>query len=60
MRYPMQDSTLIKVNGKHKWPKNSDDWVWWAPGVPKHLQKVADEGYVRQLIDIAVRLILRY
>ncbi|KAF9940150.1 hypothetical protein BGZ65_007905, partial [Modicella reniformis] len=39
------DSTLIKVNGKHKWPKNADDWVWWAPGVPKHLQKVADEGY---------------
>lgn len=40
----MQDSTLIKVNGKHKWPKNADDWVWWVPGVPAHLQKVADEG----------------
>ncbi|KAG0245681.1 hypothetical protein BGX31_006677 [Mortierella sp. GBA43] len=39
------DSTLIKVNGKHKWPKNADDWVWWAPGVPDRLRKVADEGY---------------
>ncbi|KAF9134311.1 hypothetical protein BGW39_007480 [Mortierella sp. 14UC] len=38
------DSTLIKVNGKHKWPKNADDWVWWAAGVPAHLQKLADEG----------------
>ncbi|KAF9087225.1 hypothetical protein BGX29_000950 [Mortierella sp. GBA35] len=38
------DSTLIKVNGKHKWPKNADDWVWWTAGVPAHLQKVADEG----------------
>ncbi|KAK3808320.1 MAG: polynucleotide kinase 3 phosphatase-domain-containing protein [Benniella sp.] len=39
------DKTLIKVNGNHKWPKNADDWVWWTPSVPKHLQKVADEGY---------------
>ncbi|KAG0371642.1 hypothetical protein BGX24_001393 [Mortierella sp. AD032] len=38
------DSTLIKVNGKHKWPKNADDWVWWHSGVPAHLQKLADEG----------------
>ncbi|KAI1319918.1 hypothetical protein EDD11_002593 [Mortierella claussenii] len=39
------DQTLIKVNGKHKWPKNADDWVWWAPVVPTHLQEVADAGY---------------
>ncbi|KAG0282683.1 hypothetical protein BGZ96_000238 [Linnemannia gamsii] len=38
------DSTLIKVNGKHKWPKNADDWVWWTANVPAHLQKLADEG----------------
>ncbi|OAQ28907.1 PNK3P-domain-containing protein [Linnemannia elongata AG-77] len=44
------DSTLIKVNGKHKWPKNADDWVWWVPGVPAHLQKVADEGYTLVVI----------
>ncbi|KAI8605536.1 polynucleotide kinase 3 phosphatase-domain-containing protein [Dissophora ornata] len=40
------DQTLIKVNGKHKWPKNADDWVWWAPGVPAHLKEVADDGYI--------------
>ncbi|KAF9110780.1 hypothetical protein BGX27_005891 [Mortierella sp. AM989] len=39
------DQTLIKVNGKHKWPKNADDWVWWAPGVPEHLKSVVDEEY---------------
>ncbi|KAF9347893.1 hypothetical protein BGX26_000666 [Mortierella sp. AD094] len=39
------DQTLIKVNGKHKWPKNADDWVWWAAGVPAHLKEVADTGY---------------
>ncbi|KAG0316539.1 hypothetical protein BGZ99_006843 [Dissophora globulifera] len=40
-----KDQTLIKVNGKHKWPKNADDWVWWAPGVPAHMKEVADSGY---------------
>ncbi|KAF9925456.1 hypothetical protein FBU30_004763 [Linnemannia zychae] len=44
------DSTLIKVNGKHKWPKNADDWVWWAASVPDHLQKVADEKFTLVVI----------
>ncbi|KAF9190919.1 hypothetical protein BGZ51_008068 [Haplosporangium sp. Z 767] len=39
------DQTLISVNGKHKWPKNADDWVWWAPKVPARLKEIADEGY---------------
>ncbi|KAF9436293.1 ESCRT-III subunit protein snf7 [Entomortierella beljakovae] len=39
------DQTLISVNGKHKWPKNSDDWVWWSHRVPEHLKKVSDSGY---------------
>ncbi|KAF9958999.1 hypothetical protein BGZ72_010439 [Mortierella alpina] len=44
------DQTLIKVNGKHKWPKNADDWVWWAPGVPAHLKEVAEKGYALVVI----------
>ncbi|KAG0202450.1 hypothetical protein BGX28_005026 [Mortierella sp. GBA30] len=44
------DQTLIKVNGKHKWPKNADDWVWWAPGVPARLKEVANEGYTLVVI----------
>ncbi|KAF9995660.1 hypothetical protein BGZ79_010621 [Entomortierella chlamydospora] len=44
------DQTLIKVNGKHKWPKNADDWVWWAAGVPAHLKEVADTGYTIVII----------
>ncbi|KAF8975429.1 hypothetical protein BGZ46_009129 [Entomortierella lignicola] len=44
------DSTLIKVKGKHKWPKGADDWVWWVPGVPSHLKEVADSGYTIVII----------
>lgn len=46
-----QDSTLISVNGKHKWPKNSDDWIWWAPGVPARLKEVSESGYVNAIRD---------
>ncbi|KAF9913981.1 hypothetical protein BX616_009201 [Lobosporangium transversale] len=44
------DHTLIKVNGKHKWPKNADDWVWWTPCVPTQLKEVADAGYILVVI----------
>ncbi|KAF9175821.1 Charged multivesicular body protein 4b [Mortierella sp. AD011] len=44
------DQTLIKVNGKHKWPKNADDWVWWAASVPAHLKEIADTGYTIVII----------
>ncbi|GJJ77730.1 bifunctional polynucleotide phosphatase/kinase [Entomortierella parvispora] len=44
------DSTLISVNGKHKWPKNADDWVWWNTSVPGRLKELADEGYILVII----------
>ncbi|KAG0099710.1 hypothetical protein BGZ93_006371 [Podila epicladia] len=44
------DSTLISVNGKHKWPKNSDDWIWWAPGVPARLKEVSEAGHALVVI----------
>ncbi|KAG0337073.1 hypothetical protein BG000_005843 [Podila horticola] len=44
------DSTLISVNGKHKWPKNSDDWIWWAPGVPARLKEVSESGHALVVI----------
>ncbi|KAG0048425.1 hypothetical protein BGZ83_006609 [Gryganskiella cystojenkinii] len=44
------DSTLISVNGKHKWPKNARDWVWWAPSVPRKIEELSAEGYTLVVI----------
>ncbi|KAG0227052.1 hypothetical protein BGW42_003177 [Actinomortierella wolfii] len=44
------DNTLIKVNGKHKWPKNADDWVWWAANVPARLKEEHEKGNILVVI----------
>ncbi|KAG0253653.1 hypothetical protein DFQ27_007281 [Actinomortierella ambigua] len=44
------DSTLIKVNGKHKWPKNADDWVWWNASVPARLKEEHEKGHILVVI----------
>ncbi|KAF9580496.1 hypothetical protein BGW38_002841, partial [Lunasporangiospora selenospora] len=44
------DQTLIKVNGKHKWPKNADDWVWWSPKVPARLKELSESGHTLVLV----------
>ncbi|KAF9976809.1 hypothetical protein BGZ73_007716 [Actinomortierella ambigua] len=44
------DNTLIKVNGKHKWPKNADDWVWWTANVPARMKEEHDKGHILVVI----------
>ncbi|KAJ1956785.1 DNA kinase/phosphatase Pnk1, partial [Dipsacomyces acuminosporus] len=39
------DNTLICVKGKYKFPKDSDDWVFLHPDVPRLLRNMHGQGY---------------
>lgn len=39
------DSTLIKTRSGKVFPKDKDDWQWWAPHVPKRLNQLCDAGF---------------
>ncbi|KAJ1948970.1 DNA kinase/phosphatase Pnk1 [Linderina pennispora] len=39
------DSTLIEVNGTHRFPKNASDWRFHHPKVPELLRNVYKQGY---------------
>lgn len=38
------DHTLVRPDGKHKFPKAASDWVWNSPSVPGKLGKLRDAG----------------
>jgi len=38
------DHTLVRPDGKHKFPKAAGDWVWNTPGVPAKLAAVHSAG----------------
>lgn len=38
------DHTLVRPDGKHKFPKTASDWVWNTPGVPSKLSELQSEG----------------
>jgi bifunctional polynucleotide phosphatase/kinase len=39
------DDTLIRVKSGAKFPKDSNDWVFWHEKVPLKLKELADDGY---------------
>uniref|UniRef100_A0A6C0KEA2 Uncharacterized protein n=1 Tax=viral metagenome TaxID=1070528 RepID=A0A6C0KEA2_9ZZZZ len=38
------DHTLVRPDGKHKFPKAASDWVWNSPSVPQKLATLRDAG----------------
>lgn len=40
------DSTLIKTKSGNVFPKNTDDWKWFHPDIPKKLQNLHAEKYI--------------
>ena len=39
------DSTLINTKSGGIFARNSSDWVWWDPSVPKKLKEIHEDGY---------------